>query len=116
MLLMSLTMKFRGIEPGEEESSYIDRRLRFALGRFSGEITHARVRLSDTNGPRGGVDKHVKIQVTGPRLGHLVIEDCDSDVLTAIDRAADRAGRTVGRHLQRNHLLGRAAEGRREAS
>ena len=37
-----------------------------------------------------------------PHLPDVVIEDTELDIYTAIDRAADRAGRTVGRGLARH--------------
>lgn len=76
------------------------RRLEFALGRFGGRIRSVTVRLGDVNGPRGGVDKTcvVKIRLdASKRL--VVIEDADADATLAIDRAADRASRTVARAL-----------------
>lgn len=101
MLLMGMALRLRGIEKSREIRDYIERRLRFALGRFLPEITAVSVNVSDLNGPRGGIDKKIKIQVTGPRLGHLLVEDVDADTHVVVDRASDRVARSVGRHLER---------------
>lgn len=36
---------------------YVERRLRFALGRFAHRLDQLQVRLEDVNGPRGGLDQ-----------------------------------------------------------
>ena len=88
----SLTKALRG---------HIKRRLYFSLSTRANHIQRVMVRLSDTNGPRGGEDKRCQIQVRMPHLPDVVIEDTEANLYTAIDRAADRAGRTVGRRLSR---------------
>jgi len=80
---------------------HIERRLGFALSSRDEHIQRIVVRLSDINGPRGGEDKCCHIQVVLPKLADVVIEDIEVDMYTAIDRAADRAGRTVSRRLAR---------------
>jgi putative sigma-54 modulation protein len=81
---------------------YIQRRLSFALSNKDDHIQRVVVRLSDINGPRGGADKCCHIQVVLPQLADVVIEDTEVDLYSAVDRAADRAGRTVGRKLARH--------------
>jgi len=80
---------------------HIERRLGFALSSRDEHIQRILVRLSDINGPRGGEDKCCRIQVVLPKLTDVVIEDIELDMYVAIDRAADRAGRTVSRRLAR---------------
>lgn len=77
------------------------RRLQFALGRFGERIQKVRVRLSDVNGTRGGIDKACRIDVQGERSLSVLVDDVDSDIRVAIDRAADRAGRSIARALER---------------
>jgi ribosome-associated translation inhibitor RaiA len=94
---------------------YIDRRLRFALGRFGPAIDHVSVRVGDANGPRGGVDKHCQIVVKlrAPGSNFISIDDNDEDLRAAVARASSRAGRTVARTLDRKH--GKRAYQRRRA-
>ena len=72
------------------------RRLEFALGRFGTHVRSLTVRMTDLNGPRGGVDKHclVAIRLTSPRR-LVVIQDTDVDSEVAIGRATERAARAV---------------------
>ncbi|MBF0470375.1 MAG: HPF/RaiA family ribosome-associated protein [Gammaproteobacteria bacterium] len=86
---------------------HVKRRLGFALSARDENIMRIKVRLSDINGPRGGADKCCHIQVVLPHLPDVVIEDTEVDLYAAIDRAADRAGRTVGRRLARHRDRGR---------
>lgn len=81
--------------------AHVQRRLHFALSRFEGRIARAIVRLSDLNGPRGGVDKDCRLQIRLHGLPDVVVEDTEADLYVAISRAADRAGRTLDRRLRR---------------
>ena len=82
---------------------FIDRRLHFALGRFSPAIAHVNVRVGDVNGPRGGVDKHCKIVVKLRAAGSnpIAVADNDEDLYAAVAQASNRAGRTVARAVER---------------
>ena len=80
---------------------YIQRRLGFALSTRYQNIKRILVRLSDINGPRGGNDKCCQIQMVLPQQSDVVIEDTETDMYAAINRAADRARRTLGRRLTR---------------
>lgn len=82
-------------------NAYIERRINFMLSSRYEQITRISVRLFDINGPRGGADKRCRIHITLPRLKDIVIEDTEPDLYVAIDRAADRASRTVHRRLAR---------------
>ena len=87
---------------------YVDKRIRFALAHISHRLRRVDVRLSDLNGPRGGIDKRCLIEVRINRHPPVIITDVQSDLYTSIDRASARAGRTVMRRLaidNRKHRL-----------
>jgi ribosome-associated translation inhibitor RaiA len=77
------------------------RRLQFALGWANHDVRKVNVRLFDINGPRGGKDKRCRIQVPIPGTQNVVIEDTETDLYVAIDRAAERTERAVVRRLER---------------
>ena len=81
--------------------NHIDRRLRLTLGTRDQHIQRVVVRLSDINGPRGGEDKCCQMQVILPHLKDVVVEDTETDMYAAIDRATDRVSCAVGRRLSR---------------
>ncbi|NQU21253.1 MAG: HPF/RaiA family ribosome-associated protein [Candidatus Nealsonbacteria bacterium] len=91
------------IEITTDIREYIDRRLYFALGRFGTAIDNVSVRVGDTNGPRGGVDKHCQIVVKLRASGShpIAVDDNDEDLYAAVARASSRAGRTVARAIER---------------
>lgn len=81
--------------------NHVERRLDFALSTRHEHIQRILVRLSDINGPRGGQDKSCQIQVVLPHLADVIVEDTQSNLYVAIDRAANRVNRTVTRRLAR---------------
>lgn len=97
---MHIHIQTRGFTLTEGLRAHVERRLQFAMSRFQSRGLRVKVRLSDVNGPRGGLDKlcHLQIRVGG--LPDMVIEDTDVDLYAAINRAAERAGRTLQRHLR----------------
>jgi len=80
---------------------YLMKRLAYGLNHGDESITRVTVRLSDINGPRGGADKRCLIEVRLKAAPAVVIEDTEADLYVAIDRAAERAGRTLARRLAR---------------
>jgi ribosomal subunit interface protein len=76
----------------------VQRRLDLALGRFGVRIAKVTVRISDGEVRRQGVEKECKIEV-GLRPRTLTAEDADLDLFTAVERAANRASRSVARAL-----------------
>lgn len=76
--------------------SHIEGRLEIALRTKDDHIQRVLVRLSDTNGPRGGADKCCYIMMMLAHLPDIVIEETEADLYTAVDRAVDRAGNTIG--------------------
>ena len=87
---------------------YVERRIYFVLSGRDEHIQQITVHLSDVNGPGGGKDKCCHIQVVLIRLSDVVIDDTEADLYIAIDRAAERAARTVSRclahHIGRSHF------------
>ncbi|MCW8933708.1 MAG: HPF/RaiA family ribosome-associated protein [Gammaproteobacteria bacterium] len=106
---MQIDIQARNFSLTQALRSYIERRLAYALGTRDEHIQRIQVRLSDINGPRGGEDKCCHIQVVLPHLADVIIEDIEVDMYAAIDRATDRAGRTVGRKLSRQRHNNRVA-------
>ncbi|MDS4022913.1 MAG: HPF/RaiA family ribosome-associated protein [Candidatus Competibacter sp.] len=98
---MNIHIQARGFALTDSLREHVERRLRFALGWADDRLRQVSVRLWDENGPRGGEDKRCRIQITFPGAPSIVIDDTEADLYVAIDRAADRAGRSVARRLER---------------
>ena len=102
---MQIDIQARHFSLTDALRNHAERRLRLALTCCKNHISRVVMRLSDTNGPRGGVDKHCHLQVVLSGLSDVVIEDTEADLYVAINRATDRAGRTLTRKINRQQTL-----------
>lgn len=98
---MRIDIQASGLDLTELLRQHTERRLQFALSWADDDVRAIAVRLSDINGPRGGNDKRCRIKITLSGTNEVVIEDAESDLYVAIDRAADRTERAVARRLER---------------
>lgn len=94
---------------------HVSTRVAFALNHGRDVVTRIVVRLSDINGPRGGEDKCCGIEVRLKGAPALVVKDTQSDLYVAIDRAAERIGRTLDRHLARRREISPVSAIRKQA-
>ena len=76
-------------------------RLQFVLRRIQWLVPRATLRLSDLNGPRGGVDKRCQVELDTDGKGKVVITAVARDWRSAIDNALGRAARALLRLWQR---------------
>ena len=83
----------------------VERRVHFVMRRVSAQLARVRVLLSDTNGPRGGVDKHCQLELKTDRGGTLHVSALATDWRVAINDALARAGTTLSRSGQRKRRL-----------
>ncbi len=98
---MQIDIKTQGFSLTGALRRHAERRLRYALSSFDENIQRIVLRLSDINGPRGGLDKRCRLQLALVGLQDLVVVDTQSDLYVAIDRASDRARRTLARRVDR---------------
>lgn len=106
------------IKTSEAELSYITDRIHAILGRAIGATADIDVRLSDVNGPRGGIDKRCSIQLTCARNITLSVEKCANTYYGAIDAAVATLRRALMRSIERATPRSRRARsggGRRES-
>ena len=98
---MRVQIRGQNLKVSNAVREHVERRLEFALGRFDRAIQSVSVRVSDLNGPRGGDDKSCQVIVNGQAGWTVVIEERQGAELAAVDLAAERAGRSVARQLDR---------------
>ncbi len=98
---MQLNIQAIGFVLTDALRKYTEKRLKFAVARDDNVVMRARIRLADINGPRGGVDKRCQVELTMAGQCNIVIEDTQADLYFAIDRACERAMRTLNRRLER---------------
>lgn len=100
----------RGVTLDEGTLDWIERRLRFALGRFGRQIRRVQVILGDINGHRGGTDKQCRMRLLLVPKGEVVVEDTAESVEAVTANCAERAARSVARWLMRQREFGNSSE------
>jgi putative sigma-54 modulation protein len=94
---MQVTMHINGADLAEACRSYVERRLRFSLGRFGSRVGEVTVRL----GGAGGAGQRCRVSAELVPFGRVAVEESDPDLFAAMDRATGRIGRLFGRELER---------------
>ena len=78
-----------------------ERRVRFVLRRLGWMVPRAEVKMSDVNGPRGGIDKRCQVELRTDGAGSLVVASGANDWRAALDNALARAARFLMRLWRR---------------
>ena len=103
---MKIDIRAHGFELTAGLRDHAERRLHFVLDWARHDVSKVILRFTDINGPRGGNDKRCQLRIPMTRTREVVIEDTSTDLYVAIDRAIDRAGRTLERRLSRQREFG----------
>lgn len=98
---MHIDIQARGFELTDGLREHTMRRLSFATDWARDEVRRVTVRLSDINGPRGGEDKRCLIQIPLTGRADIVIDELDSDLYVAIDKAIGRIERVLTKQIER---------------
>ena len=98
---MHLDIQTNGFSLTDSIRDYTKLRMQLALHRNDKYITRVQVRLADIKGPRGGIDKRCQIDLSLAGQNDIVVEDTETNLYVAIDRATDRCARTLARKLER---------------
>jgi len=88
---------------------YVQQRLRASIESRTDKIQRIEVRLSDINGPHGGIDKRCHLHLVIPKMADIVIEDTRDNLYFAIDSAITRAREVLDRKLSRKQQRKHAA-------
>lgn len=105
---MQIQLTSRGLAASQALNDLVVRHCHFALGRFAPLVRSVRVRLSDENGPRGGVDKRCQVVVQFRRQAPVVLEGSGDALEPLVAGTFDRLGRTVARIADRRRTDVRA--------
>jgi len=90
-----------GVVLTREDRAYIKRRIDAKVRKFENAVDEVDVRLSDVNGPKGGVDKVCKARVLVPGLPSVMVERRHQSARAAVDGTMDATERAVRRILGR---------------
>ena len=88
-----------------ELRAYTERRMTFALRRFQGHVRYVRVRLTDVNGPRHGVDARCAVTAQLTNGKELFVEATTAWPFRSVTQAAGRLSEAVRRITSCNQPL-----------
>jgi hypothetical protein len=98
-----------GLPGADRLRDSIDVRLRLALGRHRRAVSSVVVLLHGGRDLGAGIDKSCRIRARVRNAGDVFALVVDSDWETAIERACQRIGQSVGREIERARRLPRPA-------
>jgi len=100
---MLIEIRAKGFTQTDEIRLHMERRLGFALDRFTPRVRTVLVWIGDVNGPKRGADDkfcRLAVQLTHRRV---VVEERAADLYVAIDRAAHRVSQKIAREVKRTY-------------
>jgi ribosome-associated translation inhibitor RaiA len=93
-----------GTSLNDGQRAQVRQKLGTKLGKFASSIERVSVRVSDVNGPRGGVDQRCRVKVVLSRLPSVVVERRHSSPKAAIDAALRATEESVRRIVGRRRM------------
>lgn len=93
-----------GVELDDDDHALIRRKLGMKLGKFATSIERVSLRVTDTNGPRGGVDQVCNVKVVLSGLPSVVVERRHAAWHAAIDVALRATEQAVRRSVRRRRM------------
>ncbi len=100
---MDITLTTRHLDRSAALLDLVRRRAAYALGRFADAVRSVEVRLTDSNGPRGGVDVDCLLMAHLVPSGRLVVAGRASSAEAGVCRGLDRLAHSLRRHLDIIH-------------
>ena len=88
----------------DDERGYVARKLGMKLGKFATSIERVSVRVTDVNGPRGGVDQRCRVKVVLSGLPSVIVERRHATKEAAIDTALRATEESVRRVVGRRRM------------
>ncbi len=110
-----VSIRVIGADLGERDRAHIRQKLGEKLAKAASSIERVSVRITDANGPRGGVDQVCRIKVVLAGVPSVVVDQRASALRRAIDSGIGRAERAVMSAVRRRRLKPRRDRTRRTA-
>ncbi len=104
-----VSIRVFGAHLHDRERLYIRRKLGDKLAKAASSIERVSVRITDENGPRGGVDQVCRIKVVIAGLPSVIVERRAATLVVAVDAAIRAAERAVMSTVRRRKSKPRRA-------
>ncbi len=102
---MNITTSAQDFEMSDSIDQFVRDQLSAALKRVGEDVIAVDVFVKDTNGPKGGVDKHALIRVQLRNRQVIALETKHEDLYAAIRIGSKRTKRAVRRQLRKSHRI-----------
>ncbi|MDJ0880060.1 MAG: HPF/RaiA family ribosome-associated protein [Gammaproteobacteria bacterium] len=99
---MQIDIQSRSFSLTQALQRYVKKKIQSHLDRRADHIMRVNVRLSDINGPHGGVDKRCVVHLVLPQQADIVIGETQSNLYSAINACCVRARSVLSRKLSRH--------------
>jgi ribosome-associated translation inhibitor RaiA len=100
---MKLELRITHLQSSAPLEAHIVRKLEFLLQRFADRVERVVVRLVDENGPKGGIDKRVRIAVRlAGDMPAVLVEATSDDAYVAVTRATARLHEQIVRVIEKH--------------
>ena len=100
---MRIEVRDRGFQSTETLRNYVGLRLMSVLDHLVRQVDGVTVCLADVHAPEGGINKRCRMLALLPS-GEVCVEETDSGLYAAIDRAAERLAHGVALELGRREM------------
>ncbi len=109
---MELSVRGLNFDLTDAILGHVRRRLADGLSHYAPRLRGVTVRVSDVNGPRGGMDKRCHLEVTAPGVGAEYVDEVHADLYRAVDRAVARLRKQLAREFGRHRAITRGTGAR----
>ena len=107
---MNIDLRMHNVELVNAFRAYLEKRLRFGLGRHADHIRNLRLRLSGQDGATGGTATVCFLTAELVPSGNVVVTETSIDVYEALSCALERLKRTLRRKIEQQRSARRARE------
>lgn len=98
---MNLELRVSNLQSSDSLEAHVVRKLDFAARGFAGRVERVLVRLTDMNGPKGGIDKRCRMAAKLAGIPSIIVEATDDDAYVAVTRAAARLHERIARAISK---------------
>jgi putative sigma-54 modulation protein len=106
---MVARIRTAGVDLSREDREYIQRKIDAKVAKFSSPVERVSFRITDLNGPRGGVDKICRAKVVVSGLPSVVVERRHQSARAAVEGTLDATDRAVRKIILRRRTSPRRA-------
>ncbi len=95
----------RGLKLTSGVRTTMEQMMTGAFHRFADRLASVTAVVEDVNGPKGGEDKRVRLELRGNRSQFVQVEGHGTDILPTLGKVLDRAGYALARLVDRRKTI-----------